>query len=103
MNWPRGSTRRHDWIFQRTGIEERHLVAEGETTTDLATAAAKSALAHAKIAGNEIDAIILATTTPSDTFPATATQVQHRIGASGFALDVQAVWFGFYLCLGGGR
>ncbi|MCX8505244.1 MAG: ketoacyl-ACP synthase III [Alphaproteobacteria bacterium] len=89
----------HDWIFQRTGIAERHLVAEGETTADLATAAAKSALAHAKLAGGEIDAIILATTTPSDTFPATATQVQHRLGASGFALDVQAVCSGFIYAL----
>ncbi|MDI9348949.1 MAG: beta-ketoacyl-ACP synthase III [Candidatus Symbiobacter sp.] len=89
----------HDWIFQRTGIAARHLVAPDETTTDMATAAAKAALAHAKIEGGDIDAIVLATTTPTDIFPATATQVQHRIGAGGFALDVQAVCSGFIYAL----
>lgn len=85
-----------DWIVQRTGIRQRHIAAEGELTSDLAVHAAEQALHHAGLRGADIDVIILATTTPDHTFPATATKVQHRLGMKGgFALDVQAVCSGF--------
>jgi 3-oxoacyl-[acyl-carrier-protein] synthase III len=89
-----------EWIVERSGIRERHLAAEGETTADLATAAALQALASAGIKGSEVDLIILATATPDNTFPATATRVQHRIGMTGgFAFDLQAVCSGFIYAL----
>ena len=89
-----------EWITQRTGIRQRHIAAAGETTSDLATAAAKAALAHAGIGANSIDLIVLATSTPDHTFPATATQVQARLGMSrGAAFDVQAVCSGFVYAL----
>jgi 3-oxoacyl-[acyl-carrier-protein] synthase-3 len=89
-----------DWIVERTGIRQRHIAAEGQTTGDLATAAAQQALANAGISGAEVDLIILATATPDNTFPATATKVQHRIGMTGgFAFDVQAVCSGFVYAL----
>jgi len=85
-----------EWIRRRTGILQRHFVANGETTADLASQAATNALAHAGITSTEIDLIIVATTTPDNTFPSTATKVQHQIGAFGaIAFDVQAVCAGF--------
>ena len=67
------------WIVQRTGIGQRHIVAETETTTDLATQAAQQAIRNAGLRdGSEVDLVIVATTTPTDVFPATATQVQRR-------------------------
>lgn len=90
----------HDWIVQRTGIEQRHVAAEGETTSDLAVAASRAALKSAGIGPGDVDMIVLATTTPDETFPATATIVQHRLGMqSGFAFDVQAVCSGFVYAL----
>jgi 3-oxoacyl-[acyl-carrier-protein] synthase-3 len=89
-----------EWITQRTGIRQRHIAAAGETTSDLATAAAKAALAHAGIDAESVDLIVLATSTPDHTFPATATQVQARLGMSrGAAFDVQAVCSGFVYAL----
>lgn len=90
----------HEWIFQRTGIRQRYIAAEGEFTSDLAIAAAKVALTNASLAPQKIDAIVLATTTPDDTFPATATKVQAALGLhGGFAFDVQAVCAGFIYAL----
>jgi 3-oxoacyl-[acyl-carrier-protein] synthase III len=89
-----------EWIAQRTGIRQRHVVAEGETTSDLATAAASAALAAAGIGAEEVDLLVLATTTPDHTFPATATQVQARLGMQrGAAFDLQAVCAGFVFAL----
>lgn len=88
-----------EWIRARTGIQRRHFAAEGELTSHLAINAAKAALADAGIAGSEVDAIVLATATPDNTFPSTATQVQDAIGAQGFAFDVQAVCAGFMYAL----
>ncbi len=83
-----------EWIRTRTGITQRYIAADGELTSDLAVAAAKVALKNAGLA--EVDAIILATTSPDNTFPATAAQVQKKLGfKSGFAFDVQAVCAGF--------
>jgi 3-oxoacyl-[acyl-carrier-protein] synthase III len=85
-----------EWIAQRTGIRQRHIAAEGELTSDLATAAVQAALKHAGVSAEEIDLLVLATTTPDHTFPATATQVQANIGmARGAAFDIQAVCSGF--------
>lgn len=85
-----------DWITQRTGIRQRHIAAEGELTSDLAVAAAERAIAHAGIVVDEIDLIVVATATPDNTFPATATRVQARLGMKrGAAFDVQAVCSGF--------
>ena len=85
-----------EWIAQRTGIRERHIAEEGETTSDLALAATKAALGAAGIDGNDIDLIVLATTTPDQTFPATAVKLQQAIGMNnGAAFDVQAVCSGF--------
>lgn len=85
-----------EWIIERTGIRQRHIADDGELTSDLATAAARVALARAGVDAREIDLIIVATTTPDDTFPATATQVQAKLGLDrGAAFDVQAVCSGF--------
>ncbi|MCP1608711.1 3-oxoacyl-[acyl-carrier-protein] synthase-3 [Azospirillum lipoferum] len=84
-----------EWIVQRTGIKSRHIAAEGEKTSDLAIAAATRALEHAGVPAGSIDCIILATTTPDNTFPATATRVQAALGTTGFAMDIQAVCAGF--------
>lgn len=90
----------HDWIVERTGIHRRHIAAEGETTSDLAVAAATRALDMAGMTVAGIDLIVVATATPDQTFPATATRVQHRLGmAHGFAFDVQAVCSGFVFAL----
>ena len=89
-----------EWIRQRTGIEQRHMVAEGEKTSDLAVNAAKMALSHLSFDVDDIDIIVVATTTPDDTFPSTATTVQRKLGAKqAFAFDVQAVCAGFVYAL----
>ena len=89
-----------EWIKARSGIERRHFAAEGETTSDLATKAAKAALAMANMDGSDIDAIVLATSTADLTFPSAATMVQHAIGnTTGYAFDVQAVCAGFVYAL----
>jgi 3-oxoacyl-[acyl-carrier-protein] synthase-3 len=84
------------WIFERTGIHRRHIARNGETTSDLALEAARRALASAGMTAADLDLIVVATTTPDETFPATATRVQARLGmARGAAFDVQAVCSGF--------
>lgn len=89
-----------EWIVTRTGIRQRHLAAEGEFTSTLALKAAQAALQHAQVDANTIDMIVLATTTPDNTFPATATKVQAALGLThGFAFDVQAVCSGFVYAL----
>ena len=89
-----------EWIRQRTGIAQRHIVADGEKTSDLARIAAERALQRAGVAAHEIDLIIIATSTPDDTFPSTATKVQHQLGATkAIAFDVQAVCAGFVYAL----
>lgn len=88
------------WIRQRTGITQRHIVAEGELTSDMACAAASQALEQAALNASDIDVIIVATTTPDDTFPATAAAVQRKLEAfNAFAFDVQAVCAGFVYAL----
>lgn len=90
----------HDWIVERTGIHRRHIAADGELTSDLACRAAERALEMAGMEIGEIDLIVLATATPDQTFPSTATRVQHRLGMNhGFAFDVQAVCSGFVYAL----
>jgi 3-oxoacyl-[acyl-carrier-protein] synthase III len=85
-----------EWIVERTGIKSRHIAGEGETTRTLGTEAARRALAHAGIDAGEVDLIVLATATPDQTFPATATLVQADLGITrGAAFDVQAVCSGF--------
>ena len=89
-----------EWIVQRTGITRRYFAAEGETTSQLATAAARSALAEADCEARDIDLVIVATATPDYTFPATATQVQAALGlTTGAAFDLQAVCSGFVFAL----
>jgi 3-oxoacyl-[acyl-carrier-protein] synthase III len=85
-----------EWIMQRVGIKQRHLAAEGEFTSDLAVAAARAALADAGLTIADIDLIVLATTTPDFTYPATAAIVQDKLGMHhGIAFDIQAVCSGF--------
>ncbi len=85
-----------DWIVQRTGIRERHIAAEGELTSDLAVRAAERALADAGRTVADIDLIVVATTTPDDTFPSTAVTVQRKLDMThGAAFDLQAVCSGF--------
>lgn len=85
-----------EWIRERTGIKRRHIAADGETTSDLGLKAAEKALAHANMTIDEIDLILVATSTPDLTFPSTATMIQHRLGMThGAAFDVQAVCSGF--------
>jgi len=85
-----------EWIVQRTGIRERHIAAPGELTSDLGIAAARAALAHAGVEAQSIDLIVLATSTPDNTFPATAVAIQAGLGiAGGAAFDLQAVCSGF--------
>lgn len=89
-----------EWIQTRTGIRQRHIAADDELTSDLATAAARAILANASVAPETVDLIVLATTTPDQTFPATATKVQANIGmGTGAAFDVQAVCSGFLFAL----
>jgi 3-oxoacyl-[acyl-carrier-protein] synthase-3 len=90
-----------DWIVQRTGIRERHIAAEGEVTSDLGIKAAQAALANAGLTPQDIDLIVCATSTPDNTFPATATTIQAGLGITwGFAFDIQAVCSGFVYGLG---
>ncbi len=85
-----------EWIVQRTGIRQRHIAAEGERTSDLALRAGQAALDAAAITPDDLDLIVLATATPDETFPATATRVQSELGMTkGAAFDVQAVCSGF--------
>ncbi len=85
-----------EWIVQRTGIKQRHIAADGETTSMLATRAAQAALNHAGLNASQIDLIIVATATPDYTFPAVATQVQCNLGlTTGVAFDIAAVCSGF--------
>jgi 3-oxoacyl-[acyl-carrier-protein] synthase-3 len=89
-----------EWIVRRTGIRQRHIAADGELTSDLALEAARRALAAAHMTPDEIDLIVLATSTPDRTFPATATTVQAKLGMTrGAAYDVQAVCAGFVFAL----
>lgn len=88
------------WILERTGIKQRHIAAEGELTSDIATFAAKKAIEKSGLKAEEIEMIILATTTPDLTFPATATAVQSKLNATNaFAFDIQAVCSGFVFAL----
>jgi len=85
-----------EWIRERTGIRQRHIVADGEKTSDLALAAARAAIQDAGIEVSDLDMVICATTTPDETFPSVATMVQARLGMTrGAAFDVQAVCSGF--------
>jgi 3-oxoacyl-[acyl-carrier-protein] synthase-3 len=89
-----------EWIKSRSGIERRHYAADGETTSDLGAAAARAALAHAGLAADDLDCIILATSTADLTFPSAASMIQAKIGMTrGFAFDVQAVCAGFIFAL----
>ena len=89
-----------EWIRQRTGIGERRVAAPGELTSDLAVRAAERALTNAGISGSDLDLLVVATATPDNTFPATATKVQARLGMErGAAFDVQAVCAGFIFAL----
>jgi 3-oxoacyl-[acyl-carrier-protein] synthase-3 len=89
-----------EWIVQRTGIRERHVAAPGEVTSDLAIHAARAALAHAHVEADSIDLIVLGTSTPDQTFPATAVTVQAALGITrGVAFDLQAVCSGFVFAL----
>lgn len=88
------------WIVERTGIHSRHIAAKGELTSDLATRAAQHALQNAGMQADELDMIIVATTTPDKTFPATATRIQQNLGMKkGFAFDIQAACSGFLYAL----
>ena len=88
------------WIVERTGVEERHIAAPGETTCDLAEHASRRALDAAGLEPGDIDLIVLGTTTPDHVFPSVATQLQHRLGCyGGAAFDVQAVCTGFVYAL----
>jgi len=89
-----------EWIVERTGIRQRYIAGEGETTASLATDAARAALADCGLEPSDIDLIVLATATPDNTFPATATKVQHALGCNGgIAFDVAAVCSGFLYAL----
>ena len=89
-----------EWIRTRSGIERRHFAAEGQHTSDLAAEAAKAALEQAGLTAGDIDAIVVATSTPDLTFPSVATMVQQKIGMErGFGFDVQAVCAGFVFAL----
>lgn len=89
-----------EWIFERTGIKQRHLASEGELTSDMAVKAALKAIKNSSISVEEIEMIVVATTTPDLTFPATATTVQARLNAkNAFAFDIQAVCSGFVFAI----
>ena len=89
-----------EWIVQRTGIRERHIAADGELTSDLGVAAARAALSAAQVDPQSIDLIVLATSTPDNTFPASAVAVQAALGITqGAAFDLQAVCSGFVFAM----
>ena len=89
-----------DWIIERTGIRQRHLAGPHETAAFMGTRAAEAALAHAGATAADVDAIILATSTPDNAFPATALGVQAALGCRGFGFDVSAACSGFVYGLG---
>ena len=90
----------NDWIVERTGIRQRHIAEDGETTADLGVAAARQAMIRAGIDPIDIDLIICATATPDRTFPATAVRIQSMLGiTTGAAFDIQAVCSGFVYAL----
>ena len=91
-----------EWIRERTGIEQRHIAADGETTLDLAEKAARNAIEASAITANDIDLIVVATTTPDCVFPSVATMLQARLGVTNAspAFDIQAVCAGFAYALG---
>jgi 3-oxoacyl-[acyl-carrier-protein] synthase-3 len=90
-----------EWIRERTGIHQRHIVADGESTCDLAERAARAALETADVDPSELDLIVVGTTTPDKIYPATACRLQARLGANGCtAFDLQAVCTGFIYALG---
>jgi 3-oxoacyl-[acyl-carrier-protein] synthase-3 len=96
----RGIDTTHEWIVERTGIEARHFAGDGETTATLATEAAKKALEAAGVAADQVGLIVLATATPDQTFPASATRVQTALGIDDcIAFDVAAVCTGFLYAL----
>ncbi len=88
-----------EWIVERTGIRQRHIAQKHETCAYMATQAARAALADAGVAPGEVDAIILATATPDQAFPATALRVQAELGAGGFGFDLSAACSGFIYAL----
>ena len=88
-----------EWISKRSGIKYRHFVSDNETTSDMAFFAAEKAIENAKISKNNIDLIILATTTPDNTFPSTATLVQKKLEINAVSFDIQAVCAGFVFAL----
>ena len=89
-----------EWITARTGIKQRHVVENGELTSDLAFEAAKKALSSADVAVDDLDLIVIGTTTPDNTFPSTAVKLQSKLGMrGGAAFDVQAVCSGFVYAL----
>ncbi|MBB3809978.1 3-oxoacyl-[acyl-carrier-protein] synthase-3 [Pseudochelatococcus contaminans] len=89
-----------EWIVQRTGIRQRHIAGEGETTSQLGVKAAQAALDAAGLTADDIDLVVCATSTPDFTFPATATVIQHALGITkGAAFDVQAVCSGFVFAI----
>ncbi|MCB1429081.1 MAG: 3-oxoacyl-ACP synthase, partial [Nitratireductor sp.] len=89
-----------EWIVQRTGIRERRIAADGETTADLGEKAARAAMDAAGVTADDLDMIILATSTPNNTFPATAVEIQNRLGMHhGAAFDTQAVCSGFVFAI----
>ena len=99
-NSPRKIDTSDDWIVQRTGIRQRHIAADGEFTSHLGLKAAQAALKNAGVDAQSIDLIILATSTPDNTFPATAVEIQNGLGIThGVAFDLQAVCSGFVFAL----
>lgn len=88
-----------EWIVERTGIRKRHIAAEDELTSDLGAKAAAAALKHAGLAASDIDLVIVATTTPDETMPSTATRVQGKLGIQGAAFDISAACSGFVYAL----
>lgn len=89
-----------EWIVERTGIRQRYIAAEGELTSHLGAKAAQAALANAKLKADDIDLVLVATTTPDDTMPATATKVQHQLGMTrGAAFDINAACSGYVYAL----
>ncbi|PRY94894.1 3-oxoacyl-[acyl-carrier-protein] synthase III [Hasllibacter halocynthiae] len=88
------------WIRERTGIERRHFAADGELTSDLAIAAGRAALVDAGVDPAEVDAVIVATTTPDQTFPSTAVKTQSALGVRGFSYDIMAACAGFVFAMG---
>ena len=99
-NLPKKLDTSDEWIMSRTGIKQRHIANKKQLTSDLALKAAKDAIMNSKIKISDIDLIIVATSTPDNTFPSTATRVQAKLGLKkGFAFDVQAACTGFIYAL----